>query len=182
MPIDLLSSNHIGNMAGGFEPQRANHFIFECVPPGGSSNEAQIIRLAVETGFGPNESNEEIEIPYLNDKRYVAGSARFETGELTLRDFVDEAVANIIYNWRRKIYDPATGRIGLARQYKTVANIILFAPDGTYERVWELHGVWPTTVNWATTLDYNAGTDIVKITCTMRYDRAIAPRGLIAVA
>lgn len=176
-----LSAGHIsagsgsGNqgMQGNYEVQRQNNWYFEVTPPSGGNNDTKrVIELALDVGFLPNESSEPVEIHFVNEVVYVAGKPRFETGTLTLKDYVDQPVMKSVSDWRKKVYDPETGKIGLAKDYKVDASIVLFAPDGTYRREWTLRGCWPESVNYGGTLDMST-MEQNKIEITLRYDKAI---------
>lgn len=158
---------------GNYEPQRQNNWYFEVTPPidgGGDSRKA--IELALDIGFLPNESNEPIEVHFVNEKVYIAGKPAYEAGTLTLKDYVDIPVMQAIAAWRQKVYNPLTGAIGLAKDYKVDGSIVLFAGDRTYRREWILRGCWPQAVNYGGTLDMSAS-DINKIEITLQYDKAI---------
>ena len=48
--------------------------------------------------------------------------------------------------WANKVYNPADGKVGWAKDYKVEGDLILFAPDGTKKRRWRLVGLWPKNV------------------------------------
>jgi len=114
---------------------------------------------------------------------YVAGPARWEPGGLICRDFIDKDVAGQLLEWRRQVYDPATGAIGLASSYKKQASIILFPPNydesagatnTEFQRQWKLLGCWPIRVNAAANgLDMTSPGQVM-IELAIRYDRAEA--------
>ena len=157
----------LASQEGGFEPQRQNHWLitFLGLPFPGK----ETLELALKTGFLPNESNEEVEIPYMNTKVFVAGKYNVDAGSISFVDYVDMNTANIIKMWRKLIYDPSTGRMGYARSYKKTAKVQLYAPDMMLVREWTLKGIWPQTANFGT-LDYSSS-DVVLVECTFRYDR-----------
>lgn len=169
-----LSAQHIAQAGTvNYEPQRINNFIFECVPPGQDAAAKEIIQLSVRRAPMVNENNEPIEVHYLNEKVFVAGKVTFETGELELSDFIDRPTADVIMRWRRKVYDPETGKIGLAAEYKVNASVLLYGPNGEFERQWDLIGCWPQAVNYSQGLDYSSG-EVNLITVTMQFDKAKA--------
>jgi len=49
-----------------------------------------------------------------------------------------------LLRWRKQVYDPKTGKIGLAKDYKKQLQVIMNGPNGEYERVAKLKGCWPT--------------------------------------
>jgi hypothetical protein len=153
----------------GFEPQAQNRYLFRV----GGLSDSDIIELAASAGtaFLPNESSEEVELPYLNGRAYYAGRQSYESGTIGCKDFVDLAVAKAIMEWRKLVYDPETGRMGYASRYKKDAEIILLDPAGEEKRYWTLVGAWPQAVNYGT-LDVTAN-DPVQIEVTIRYDIAL---------
>lgn len=177
-----LSAGHISagtgfggtpGVQGNYEVQRQNNWYFEVSPPSAGNNDTKrVIELALDLGFLPNESSEEIEIHFVNERVYVAGKPLYEAGTLTLKDYVDQPVMKTVADWRARVYDPNTGAIGLARNYKVDANIVLFAPDGSFRREWLLRGCWPSAVNYGATLDM-ATAEQNKIELTIRYDKAL---------
>jgi len=176
-----LSAGHISagsrrtdnTLQGNYEAQRQNNWYFEVAPPSSGSNDTKrVIELALDIGFLPNESSEEIEIHFVNERVYVAGKPLFEAGALTLKDYVDQPVMKAISDWRKLVYNPETGAIGLAKNYKVDSTIVLFAPDGTYRREWDLRGCWPQAVNYGATLDMSTA-ELNKIEVTIRYDKAL---------
>jgi hypothetical protein len=132
---------------------------------------AETLELSVRSAFLPSESNEEIEIPYMNGRVYIAGKYMFETGTVTFNDNLDKGTANIVKAWRKLVSDPETGSVGLAANYKKKAEVVMYAPDFSIKRWWELYGLWPQAANFGA-LDYSAS-DVVQIEVTFRYDKAI---------
>lgn len=151
---------------GAFEPQRAHSWIITFFDLPG----ARELELALQTAFLPSESNEEIEIPYMNARVYVAGKYTPESGSITFNDYVDANIIGILANWRKLVFDKGTGGIGLAANYKKTAEITLFGPDFVVERSFLIRGIWPQTINYGTP-DY-AGSEIIKTEVTFRYDKS----------
>lgn len=146
--------NAIGNAVGG----------------GGGAGGGSAIELALDSASLPTQMVEEIELNYLNERRYVAGRAVFEPIPLVVKDMVDVGVATACKTWFEQVHNQGTHKIGLARDYKKIADLILLSPEGSIERTWRLHGCWPTAINYGQ-LDMNSN-DIVKIELNLRFDRA----------
>ena len=163
------SADHIAQEAGSFEPQRQNNFSFEASL---GAADKDLIVLALHGLTLPNESNEEMEIPYQNEKVYVAGGATFEGLTLTVKDFVDQDVRGALLRWRALVYDPVTGKVGKAKDYKKKASIIMAGPDGDDVRVCQLKGTWPQALNGGT-LDHSAQGEQVLIEVTLRFDKPL---------
>jgi hypothetical protein len=159
------SASHIAAAGGTFEPQRGNNWSIEI----NLGKDKDPIIMSLMSLPLPAESNEEIEIQYQNEKRYVAGQATIDAVSLVVRDYVDADTRAAIMRWRAKVYDPASGKVGLAKDYKKNADIIMTAPDGSSERVCKLYGVWPQMVN-SGNLDMSSA-EPVTIEVTLRVDK-----------
>ena len=162
---ELVSADHIAAQKGAFEPQRKNNFSVNFTVGG------KLIKQALDSFPWPKEETPPIEINFGNEKRKVAGVATYENLELVLKDFADQPVMGELLKWRRKVYDPATGKIGLAKDYKEQGEVVMFAPDGTLERKWKLHGMWPSKVDTGGG-DMNAN-EPNKISVTITIDKAV---------
>ena len=168
MVRENMFGDHLAAQDGQFEPQRKNNFTFSVE----DSSFGELIELAVDGAFVPTLATGELEMPFLNEKRYVAGMPVFEVGNLSLKDFVDQSIADAMEGWRKQVYDPATGKVGLARDYKRVCTVQLWGPNGEFERRWRIVGTWPTNVNYGGDVTY-ADDAINIITASLRYDKCI---------
>lgn len=134
-----VNADHIAPQDGGFEPQRQNLYDVEFYGVPGIGE----LSLSLTSANLPGTSNDAIEIPFRNEVRFVAGSARVDDFAISFRDYVDQQTHQAIMTWRRLVYDPATGRIGRAATYKRRGKVFMFGPSGESERSWSLIGVWP---------------------------------------
>lgn len=160
------SAHFMAPQGGGFEPQRTFDFELEIYGIPGAEN----IKLAVDSAFIPLSTNEVITVNYLGEERKVAGKAKFAGGSIVVKDFVDEDIAGNLQAWRDLVYDPQSGAIGRATQYKKQGNLILFAPDFSGSRSFKLEGVWPSGLS-ASNLSY-ANSGVVNVTLAITFDRA----------
>ena len=170
----LLNANFLAPSKGFFEPQRQFNWALEIALD--DAGDQQLIVQGLETFDGVSESNEEIELQYANEKRYVAGQATYEAAPLVLKDMVNIGIAAAIIRWRRQVYNPETGSIGLARDYKKNADFTIVAPDQSSVRIWKFVGMWPQAVKYGS-MDMTAS-EKVTIEVTLRYDKAIPSTGL----
>jgi hypothetical protein len=159
-----VSADHLAPARGGFEPQRSYAWQIE-LPIGG-----EVIKMAASSVTGVTETNEPIELHYGNEVRFVAGKARFDSMQVVIRDMVDENVAQIVDDWRRKVYDPKTGKVNRATAYKVEGDLILMDTTGQARARYHLIGVWPSSVNFGD-LDYESN-DLVRIQVVMTIDKA----------
>lgn len=187
MALIDLNANHIAAQAGAFEPQRGNNGVLRLFGLPGDTPQAkgQNVTVLSLQGFGlPNVTVEATETMFLNEKRKVAGTVNFDDIEVTFKDFCDQNTAQILKSWHEQVYDPSTGSIGLARNYKKNGIIELFAPNGSYSRYYYLEGVWPTLYNPGT-IDMTSAEPVL-ITMTLSIDKAYAaqlpgPANLVSI-
>lgn len=164
-----IGENGFGKMGtGNFEPQRVYNFSL-------SIDGLNDTVFALESMSLPTKMVSEIELNFLNTRRYVAGRASFESIPVIVKDTVNGSTAAEIDAWHRSVFDPVTGGIGLAGNYKKNATIMLFSPEGSVERSWTLEGCFPTAVNFGS-LTYDSD-DVVRIDMQLRYDRCFASFG-----
>ena len=165
--MERLDASHIAAAAGGFEPQRQNNFMLRCTPPGGA--DPQTIELSMQAFPFPKDTTSIETINYLNSARKFAGRTTFTDAELTLRDYVEQSTAQTMREWRRRVFDPETGKTGLCSGYKIQATLILFAPDGSHERRWKLLGLWPSSSNLGDGNMDNAGQNLITYLMAIDY-------------
>jgi hypothetical protein len=152
MPIE---GNTILAAQGGFEPQRTNNWLVQIngsTLPGLSASD---FYLALKTFPFPVESNPVQRIRWYNESRTYAGSlADFGDLNMQVHDYLDRATAQILYNWRRLIWNPGNLTIGLAANYKMTGMLYLGPPNAVsvadimgHSRTWYLQGIWPTNLD-----------------------------------
>lgn len=163
-----MSANFLAN--GSFEPQRQQNWTFQVTIPGSAASQTYL-SSAVESSNLPQLTIEEIPLHWMNEIRYVAGKATYETIPLRLKDMVNVGIAKAVYDWQRRVYDPETGNISFADKYKLESSLILYAPDMSTERVWNLYGCWPRGFNPGA-LDMSSNEKVL-LDVTIRYDRAV---------
>jgi len=153
-----------------YEVQRQNNFEIFIYGIDGATD----ITLAVTQGPTVTQSNEEIQLAFGNRNVKVAGKAQYDTGNLTVKDFIGADVSALIQAWQKQVFNPLTDQVGLAANYKKQARLVQYSPDGSTSRSWVLTGVWPQQVNYGTN-DYTAS-DAQQIDITLMYDLAIQDR------
>jgi hypothetical protein len=168
-------ADNVASVGTGFEPQRTHNWALELNLDGEENDE---ITLSVVEGFLPARYNDLLEIPYGNEIVYAAGKMRWESGSVTLRDWVDKRTAKLLLDWQLQVGNPHTGAIGLCTSYKRDASIILFGPnvengapeEQVGEKIWTLHGVWPLRVNPGSLDMTNSGQVMIQV--ALQYDKA----------
>jgi len=171
-----LTAMHIGQASGAYEPQRKNAFSFEVDVPYAGGKE--LIRLSLAKAFVPEYISETFAINFLNEQVQFAGKpTNIGEGVIELHDYVDQNVRNAILSWYYLVYNPTNGAVGLAKTYKRDAYILMFGPDGSNTRLWQLKGAFPSKVNAASGgLDYKEN-DASMISVTIKYDKALPLKG-----
>ena len=152
-----------------YQLQRKNHFeVFF-----GSNENVKIdpnLKFMVVNFPLPKETTESTDVNYFNQTIKTAGRTTFETTQMVLRDTIDYDTELKFLDWRKKVYDPETGRMGLAADYKTKAQVIEYTPNGEEYRKWELVGCWPSSIDYGD-LTYEDGGE-KQLTVTITYDYA----------
>lgn len=166
---DVLGASHLASE--GWEIQRRNNFEISI---SGVGDQERLLTLAVVGGSLPSEGNQVINVQYGNTEVKVAGTYTIQAGSLSVRDLVQKDMEAIIDAWRATVYDKETDAVGFAADYKKQARITQFAPDGTYERVWKIEGVWPSSVDYGQVSQTD--NSLKEINITLEYDKAILSR------
>lgn len=176
MPLNTLNADHIGQVGGGFEPQRANNGLLYIV--GLAGNENDLLSLSLTSFPIPKSNVGIIEVRYLNQIRKFAGTPTFDDLSVVFNDYVDQNTAKVIADWFYLSHNPVTGKTAFASQYKKNGRAVLYAPDGTADREWECQGMWISTFDPGD-VDME-GEDRIRITCTITIDKAIYKPASIA--
>lgn len=145
-----------------FEPKRKNRFVLMI-----EGIDAYIIKSTAR----PTMTTEEVEIPFMNSHRYLAGKTKFNTLPLTLHDPIAPSGAQQIMEWVRLHFESVSGRAGYADMYKRDVQLKLVDPVGTVIELWDIKGALITEANFGE-LTYEDGTP-VELSLTLRYDNAV---------
>lgn len=176
MPLDTLNADHIGQAGGGFEVQRANNGLIYVV--GLAGNENDILSLSMTSVTLPKTNINIIEVMYLNQTRKFAGRPTFEDMQVVFNDYVDQNTKKVLADWFYLSHNPVTGKTAFASQYKKNGRIVLYGPDGSGDREWEVTGIWISAFDPGD-VDHEAD-DRLRITCTITIDKAVFKPAAIA--
>lgn len=159
-----LDARHLSNNKT-YEMQRANNF--EVVIEGlGEEFTLCVTRCAL-----PEITVTPTELAYGNSKVKVAGQVEYSDDSIDVRDAILPDIEAKLLNWFHKVYDPTTGKIGWANDYKKDLLINQYAPDGTYVRSWRLEGAWISTFAPGEMDVTNPEAKIISL--TIPYDKAV---------
>jgi len=146
-----------------FEPKRTNRWVLQL---------EGVDAFLIKTAKRPSMTLEEITIPFINAKRYVAGGFTFETMEITLHDPIAPSGAQQVMEWIRTHYESVSGRAGYADFYKRDLQLKLLDPIGTVIELWDIKGAFIKSSNYGD-LSYEDDNKINEISLTLRYDNCI---------
>lgn len=119
----------------------------------------------------PNIEIEEVELNYLNAKKWITGKASWQTINVTYIDVASTLNQNL-WNWLASCYDftdPVNLHMGSSPQdYAGTGILIMYDGCGTPLEQWTLLDLWPTGINFGDDLDYSSS-DEAQIELTLRY-------------
>lgn len=125
----------------------------------------------VKSTARPARSFEEIEIDWVNSKRYLAGKHSFQTMPLDLYDPIAPSGAQQVEEWLRLNFESVSGRSGYADFYKRNIQLKLLDPIGTVVQLWDITGAWCQEVNY-NDLDYSSS-EACWASVVIRFDNAV---------
>ena len=172
-----------------FETQKSNHFEVhlrvptavkntmnalqsgETDPNALSKDYDKVITLACQSFSLPTFSLETANFSYANTKVKYASTPNISGADsLSCIDFIGADLEGIIYAWYCMAYNPETGQMGWAANYKSTGTVIEYAPDGSCVSEWRLVGVWVSELNPGS-LDRSSG-DMKKVEVKLTFDNA----------
>jgi hypothetical protein len=145
-----------------FEPKRKNRWILMI-----EGIDAYIIKTAAR----PSYETEEIEVPFINSRRYLAGTTKFGTMAVTLHDPIAPSGAQQVMEWIRMHFESVSGRAGYADFYKRDVQLKVLDPIGSVVELWDIKGALITNATFGD-MSYEDGA-LVEISLTLRFDNAV---------
>ena len=145
-----------------FEPKRKNRWVLMI-----EGIDAYIIKTTAR----PTITTEEVEVPFINSRRYLAGKTTFGTMAVTLHDPIAPSGAQQVMEWVRTHFESVSGRAGYADFYKRDCQLKMLDPVGTVVELWDMKGCFLTNANF-NDLDYSAE-DPSEISLTIRFDNCV---------
>ena len=145
-----------------FEPKRKFRWVFAI---------EGIDSFLMKTGARPTINTEEVEVPFINHTRYIAGKTKFDAISLTLHDPIAPSGAQQVMEGVRTHFESVSGRAGYADFYKRDCQLKLLDPVGTVVELWDIKGAFLTAASFGD-LDYGAS-DPTEISLTLRYDNCV---------
>lgn len=187
MTDNKYGTYHLGDNPTLYDPQRSN--TFEFVVTGidnllragydGTEENAYItdaqetLRLSVDSASIPMFSQSTIEIKRGNSTIKFAGTPTFDSGSITVIDYMGADTKSALMAWQALSYNVKTDRVGNAADYKKDCYLLEYTPDfSRIVRQWLLKGCFVSGLS-EDAFSMNGGGDKKIINATISYDRAI---------
>ncbi len=145
-----------------FEPKRQFRWVFAI---------EGIDAFLMKTAARPTISTNEVEMPFINHTRYLAGRTTFGTIGVSLYDPIAPSGAQQVMEWVRTHFESVSGRAGYADFYKRDCQIKLLDPIGTVVELWDVKGAFITEASYGD-LSYDSN-DASEISLTLRFDNCV---------
>lgn len=145
-----------------FEPKRKNRWVLAI---------EGIDAFICKTAARPSFKTEEVEIPFINSRRYLAGPTKFDPIAVTLHDPIAPSGAQQVMEWIRLCFESVSGRSGYADFYKRDLQLKLLDPIGTVVELWDIKGAFIVDATFGE-LSYEDGVP-VEIALSLRFDNAV---------
>ena len=149
-----------------YQIQRKNHFSIQF---NSTFIESGLEFLVVSFPL-PKETTDYFKANYWNDSVNLPGKTSFETSQLVLRDAINYDTEKAFMKWRLRVYNPKTGKVGYAEDFKCEASVKEYSPSGDVIREWTLVGCWPSAVEYGELTYEDAGEK--QLSVTIMYDKA----------
>jgi len=194
--MGVVGNAKTGNAASGlgrYDAKRKNNWVMEFTGLGSNTLKNSLL-VQLQKSARPTLNITEKEIRFANERWYVGATPSFETLEVTFYDALPSSgvdyqynragvtsphpdgntsmvsAGQIMWDWYLLMYDPTSGRIGLASDYKITAFVTLYNAWNTPVEKWMYIGVFPTKITYGD-LDYTSDGDIMTVTASFRYDK-----------
>lgn len=146
-----------------FEPLRKTRWILMI-----EGIDAYLLKSAARPTF----TTEEIEMPFINSRRYLAGVTKFNELPCVLYDPIAPSGSQQVMEWIRLHFESVSGRAGYADFYKRDIQLKMLDPVGTVVQLWDLKGAWIKEANFGE-LDYTSNGEAMEINLTLRFDNSV---------
>lgn len=145
-----------------FEPKRKNRWILLV---------EGIDAFLLKTAQQPSMTTDEVELPFINSRRYLAGLTKFNEMNITLHDAIAPSGSQQVIEWIRLTFESVSGRSGYSDFYKRDIQLKLLDPVGSVISLWDIKGAFIKTATFGD-LTYEDGTP-TEIALGLRYDNAV---------
>lgn len=158
--------SHVKNSEAGrknWESHVDSLFKVTFIPPAGVTNYEILTEQVVSVTGWKVPGPEAVQQQFMQAKKNSASTEVDQTQNLTftfelnLNDQYQNYVYNTIMDWRKKVFNPATGEYGMQKDYKGTIIIESFAANGKIYWTRKLVNAWPSgELNTIGQNDYNS--------------------------
>lgn len=194
--LGIVGNAKLQNAANGlgrYDVKRTNNWVLEFSQFGTSVLRNSLI-IQLQKAARPALKIGEAKLSFANESWYVATKPEYEPLGVTFYDALPssgvEYVMNrssggsphpdgnkdmvssgqILYDWWLLMYDPASGRIGVAADYKATAFITMYNAWNTPVERWMYVGLFPTSIGYGE-LSYTDEGGPALVSCSFRFDK-----------
>lgn len=122
------------------EPLRQSTWEFVCPALLGA-------RLMAQNCSMPQYAIDAIPIHHFNEHLKIAGAPNINDVSFEVRDVLAPSVFEQAWDWFKSGYNPETGVVGYASEYKKTGSLLLYDTKGIQVREWQLIGLWIMNIN-----------------------------------
>jgi hypothetical protein len=138
------NADHVAQARGKYNPQKKNMGMFEWHIDGLVAGGQEVLMLSLSNVTVPGYRVGRGEINYLNGTVfYPTKPEPLEEVSISFRDYHDAGTRETLERIFRKVYNPVTGTMGLPRDIKSQATLVLLREDDSGGRPYYLDGVFP---------------------------------------
>jgi len=165
MPFEDFS---VERLSGRTPPARSYLWTIDLTPPG-TLPDPSLLTLQARTVSIPSMTDDEIEIPYMNSRFWIAGRRNWDTIDIQFMENEKGDIYQIFYDWKSKIYDVENfGTGGVPLDYKSRIDITKLTVKGEAIDEFILQGAWPSVLQ---NVDLDYGSDeVLLVSVTFRFD------------
>lgn len=174
-----VGAYHLADNPALYEPQRNNNFEFIVTNIDGIvgvgdgkriANAQEVLRFSTQSTSIPFFTQEPITIRRGNSVMKAAGLPSFQSGRLTINDYIGADSKSVLMAWQSLSYNAQTERVGKMTDYKKDCYLIEYSPSYEMVRQWVLKGCWISALSED---DFNMDDGGKKvITATIEFDKA----------
>lgn len=187
--LSSFATSVLLQQGAAFEPQRVSNWAV--IIPG--LDQGDLLVLSVKSASIPGMNVVKKGIKYFNTTAYYAGAlSPMESFTIEYHDYLDRDILGILARWHKTVYNPDTGGIGFASQYKRDGSLFLLPPGMPIadapgvvnsqeyaDRTFRLKGVWPAVLKYAQ-LDHESDGENalinLELSVDMAYPKAMSSR------
>lgn len=167
-----MGTNHMLGV-DNWVPLTTNNFEIRIYNMDGSSptENADLLTLTTDEIGNITEDQDTIIVHYGNGSIKFPSKVSYGDVTWTLNCYCEPNVINELREWRRKVFDPATERMGLPSEYMRQVYFIRYDGQGNVRDALRAPGVWPGALDNGSM--QQTGGEVVKVSLPLHISRII---------